>query len=235
MTTTLCEKLGCLKQPSPRRPTLPKAATSHNWHKPGTTLQRPQNRKPRRTLERVLTEERSASQKPTPSLLRSATDPILPQLKREASDTSLSSIPLNRVAMQKRYSQREVDLHAASQAMEAKLKTKAKIDHELQTAIAALKKPNPRMAVKELVEDAERRVAGSRSRSNTFPCIGYISCTKCQQNLSTLYETLCLKVCRSLQLQARTDREIHSLPYRDFLRQTQRRQWRNWKMFHHRA
>ena len=198
-------------------------------------VQRPQNRKPRRTLERVLTEERSASQKPPPPLLRSATDSILPQFKREASDNSLSSIPLNRVAMQKRYSQLEVDLHEASQAMEVKLKKKAKIDHELQSAIAALKKPNPRMAVKELVEDAEKRVAGSRSRSNTFPRIECVSYTERQQNLSILCETLWLKVCRSLRPRARTDRLIHSLPYRDFLRRTQRHQWRNWKMFHHRA
>ena len=72
------------------------------------------------------------------------------------------------VAMHKRYGQREVDLHAASQATEAKLKKKAKVEQELQNAITALKKPNPRIAVKELVEDAERRVAASRSRSMTI-------------------------------------------------------------------
>jgi len=83
-------------------------------------------------------------------------------MKREESDTSLSSIPLNRVAMHNRYSQREVDLNAAT---EVKLKRKAKVDQELRGAIAALKRPNPRMAVKELVEDAERRVATSCSRS----------------------------------------------------------------------
>ena len=190
LTVLLCEKLGGPKQPSPRRPILTKAATSHSGHKRVMTGQRLQNRKPRRTLERVLTEERSGSQKPPPSLLRSATDPILPQMKREASDTSLSSIPLNRVEMQKRYSQREVDLHAASQATEAKLKKKAKIDHELQSAIAALKKPNPRMAVRELVEDAEKRVAGSCSRSNASLPIDCVSCTKRQQNLSILCETI---------------------------------------------
>ena len=67
--------------------------------------------------------------------------------------------------MHKRYSQREVDLHATSQVAEAKLKKKARVEHELQDAIAALKKPNPRMAVKELVEDAERRSTASHSRS----------------------------------------------------------------------
>ncbi len=89
-------------------------------------------------------------------------------MKREESDISLSSIPLNRVAIHKRYSQREVDLNAASRATEAKLKRKAKVDQELQGAIAALKRPNPRMAVKELVEDAERRTAESHSRSTPF-------------------------------------------------------------------
>ena len=67
--------------------------------------------------------------------------------------------------MHKRYSQREVDLHATSQAAEAKLKKKARVEQELQDAIAALKKPNPRMAVKELIEDAERRATASHSRS----------------------------------------------------------------------
>ena len=69
--------------------------------------------------------------------------------------------------MHKRYSQREVDLHTTSQANEAKLKKKSRVEQELRGAIAALKKPNPRMAVKELVEDAERRAAASHSRSMT--------------------------------------------------------------------
>lgn len=169
LTTLLCQKLGGPKQPSPRRPPLLKSASSHASLKPGALVQRQQIRKPRRTLERVLTDERSASQKPPPSLSRSATDPVLPQVKREVSDTSLSSIPLNRVAMHKRYSQREVDLHATSKATEAKSKKKARVEQELRGAIAALKKPNPRMAVKELVEDAERRAATSHSRKPKNP------------------------------------------------------------------
>ena len=161
----LCKKLGGPKGPSPRRPPLAKSASSCASLKPGASVQRQQPRKHRRTLERVLTDERSASQKPPPSLSRSVTAPVLPQVKREASDTSLSSIPLNRVAMHKRYSQREVDLCATSQAAEVKLKKKARVEQELQDAIAALKKPNPRMAVKELIEDAERRATASHSRS----------------------------------------------------------------------
>lgn len=165
LTTLLCKKLGGPQKASPRRPPLAKSASSSASLKPGALVQRQQLRKPRRTLERVLTDERSASQKPPASLSRSATAPVLPQVKHEVSDTSLSSIPLNKVAMQKRYSQREVDLYATSQAAEAKLKKKARVEQELQDAIAALKKPNPRMAVKELVEDAERRATVPHSRS----------------------------------------------------------------------
>ena len=112
-----------------------------------------------------MTDDRSASQRPSPSLSTSATDPVLPLLKREESDTKLAAIPLKRVAMHKRYSQREVDLHAAARANETKRKNKAKAEHELQNAITALRKPNARMVMKEFVEDAEKRVAGSRMKS----------------------------------------------------------------------
>lgn len=89
---------------------------------------------------------------------------------------TLSTIPLNRVAMHKRYSQREVDLRAASQSLEARLDKKTRVEEELQSAIAALKKPNARMAVKELVEDAERRAARPHSRSDTRVNTLVVSC-----------------------------------------------------------
>ena len=172
LTAQLCTKLGGSKQPSPKRPLLLKSASSHTSQRPGAPVQRGKTRNHRRTLERVLTAEQSASQRRPPSLARSATEPTLPQLKREKSCTPLSSIPLNTVSMQKRYIQREVDFHAAHQAAESKIKQKVKVEQELQNAIAALKKPNPRMAVKELMEDAERRAAGSRSRSiPTLPSV----------------------------------------------------------------
>lgn len=200
LTTLLCQKLGGLKQPSPRRPPLVKAVSSYAALKPGASVQRPQIRRPQRTLERVLTDERSTSQKPPSSLSRSATDPILPQVKREISDTPLSSIPQNRVAMHKRYSQREVDLHATSRATEAKLKKKARVERELQGAIAALKKPNPRMAVKELVEDAERRAAASHPRSIACSAEVYLLYAKCLQSLKILFAILSPKVLKALRL-----------------------------------
>lgn len=52
-----------------------------------------------------------------------------------------------------------------SQAAEARLKKKASVEQELKGAIDALKRPNPRMVVKELVEAAEKRAAGPHARS----------------------------------------------------------------------
>ena len=175
LSNMLCQKLGGPKQHSPTRPPLVKAATSGDLLRPGTALRRQPMQKSRRTLERVLTDERIASRRPTPSLSRSATDSVLPGLKREDSAISLYSIPPTKLDLQnsRRYSQREVDLSAATQAYEAKLQKKAKVEKELQGAIAALKKPNPRMAVKELVEAAERRAAASNSRSRLLSNIEF--------------------------------------------------------------
>ena len=166
----LCHKLGGLKAASPMRLPMAKAASASRLpQKPGISVQAHPQRRPRRTLERVLTEEKGLQSR-KPSLSRSATDSALLGSKREASDTALSLVGLNRVTLQKthRYSQREVDLKAVSQVTETKLQKKAAVERELQGAIAALKKPNPRMAVKELVEAAEKRAAGSNSRSRDF-------------------------------------------------------------------
>lgn len=171
----VCQKFGGPKSLSPSRPSLRRAATSSEIaQKPGAEIRRPpQLREPRRTLERVLTEQklrdqRSASRNLAPTLSRSTTEPDLPRLKRECSEISVSSIPLYNVALSKaRYSQREVDLGTVSQSNESKLKRKAQMEKELRGAIAALKRPNPRMAVKELVEDAEKRTAGSSVRSKS--------------------------------------------------------------------
>ena len=94
---------------------------------------------------------------------------MIPRLKRETSDISLAVTPLDRGGIQKskRFSQREVDLSAVSQATEAKLKRKASVEQELKGAIATLKRPNPRLAVKELMESAERRAAGSGSNARS--------------------------------------------------------------------
>ena len=183
----LCQKFGAPLPASPIRPSLPKAASSsHINAKPGAATQRQPMRKPRRTLERVLTDERTASRRPTPTLSRSATESSIPRLKREESDTSLSTIPLNKVVLDKmrRYNQREIDLQAVSQAAEARSKKKEKVDQELQGAIAALRKPNPRLAVKEFVEAAEKRTANSHQRSKLTERLKAVG-TDSTQNLRT--------------------------------------------------
>lgn len=59
----------------------------------------------------------------------------------------------------------------ASQATQAKLKKKMAFEQDLKGAIAALRRPNPRLAVKDFVDSADKRaaVAGSRSRSEYSP------------------------------------------------------------------
>lgn len=125
-------------------------------------------------MERNATLKKPLSQRQQPpSLLHSATAPALPGLKREPSEVSLSDIPFKRPSVEKskRYSQREVDLSAISNATEAKLRRKASVEEELRGAIATLKKPNRTLAVKELIESFDQRVpgAGASSRSKVLP------------------------------------------------------------------
>ena len=175
LSSSICKKLGAPTPPSPVRPFSGRSLSGSNSRivKPGAhTRRQPPPKQPRKTLERVLTDSqkpplprsRSHSIAAPPSLLRSITEPTLPSLKREVSDHSLVSIPLNRapsIHVQKRYSQREVDLRSAAATTEAKLKRKAAVEQELKGAIAAMKRPNARMAVKELVEASERRKEGT--------------------------------------------------------------------------
>ncbi|KAL8682202.1 MAG: hypothetical protein Q9186_001740 [Xanthomendoza sp. 1 TL-2023] len=171
LSRSLCKKLGGPLPHSPAVPAPTKVGTSSMRRpKPGAAVERPQPQQARRTLERVLTDDKT-SRNPKPSFARSATDSVLPNLKREPSEVSLSNVPSSRPALHesKRYSQREVDFTATSQAKEARMKKKAIIEQELQGAIAALKKPNPRMAVKEFVESVERRATGAKSRKSRNP------------------------------------------------------------------
>lgn len=163
--------------PSPARPLLHKASvSSRTISKPASSVQNTDS-KSRQPLQRVLTDGKVARRKAHPTLTRSATDSVLPSIKRELSELAMPAIPPTRPSLQntKRYSQREVDLTAVSQATEAKLQRKAAIEQELQGAIAALKKPNPRMAVKELVESADRRAA-SASKSRSMVVLSGLHC-----------------------------------------------------------
>lgn len=172
----LCQKLGMSTGQSPQASRNPPSSDETKVAtKPGTRTKRSPTRRHRRTLERVLTEDRTAQRRPSiPSLSRSSTELAIHQLKREVSDTTLSSIPLNRVVMTKWYTQREVDMHGNSQANEAKLKKQTVVDEQLKSAIATLKKPNPRAAVKEIVEAAEQRQLAQQNKSERNACASRI-------------------------------------------------------------
>jgi DNA replication regulator SLD3 len=162
------------------------ASSSAVSSRPGGITKRPVSTTARRSLQRVITDERHAREgsrgaSGAISLMRSATAPVIPGLKRERSETPLlSSIPsaesqsmlVSRggVLKSKKFSQREVDLSSLATVNDAKLK-KASIEAELKDAITALKRPNRQLAGQLQVE-AERRAASalthSRSRPNPF-------------------------------------------------------------------
>lgn len=175
---------------SPSRPKLSKAASASNvLSRPGAATKRPVPAKPRRGLQRVLTDERerrSVSRGPTRpiSLMRSATAPAIPGLKREASEApSLTGIPFtdtqplqaNRGGVQnsKRFSRREVDLSSLAPKVNPRKKAQVNIEAELRDAISALKKPNRELAGKALAETAEKRSAAApHSRSKSVQLLG---------------------------------------------------------------
>lgn len=173
---TINRKLGGPVVVSPPKPRLHKAASTSNvLSRPGAATKRAVPAKPRRSLQRVLTDERdrrSVSHGPGRpiSLMRSATAPIIPGLKREASEApSLGSIPsadaqsvqANRsgVLNSKKFSRREIDMSTLAPKVTARRKAQVNIEAELKEAISALKKPNRELAGKVLAETAEKRSA----------------------------------------------------------------------------
>lgn len=169
-------KLGGSSTISPTRTRRPLAkAASMSQVVPGAPIKHPQAQKVRRTLQRVLTDEKMAAQTRPPSLARSTTAPVMPELKRESSEPTLASLrPASRGGIQKpkRLDNREVDLDAVVKQNEAKIKRmKSLIDQkkELDDAINALRKPNRGLVGKDLAETAEKRTADAVSKSARKP------------------------------------------------------------------
>ncbi|KAI9674696.1 MAG: hypothetical protein M1817_001599 [Caeruleum heppii] len=170
-SAAVCRKLGAPAVPSPIRPSLNKAASTSKISQPGAVTRRRPPERPRRTLERVLTDEKTArtsSRRPSaaPSLQRSMTAPAVPGLKRETSETPsmvLASISASRggVLKSKRFSQREVDITAGSSSGDAKAKMKGAVENELKEAITALKKPNRGLVARSYVDSCEMRTQGA--------------------------------------------------------------------------
>lgn len=201
---------------------LKSASTSQGLLRPGTVIDRNGSTQSQKPLERDLAFKKPFSRRQQPpSLLRSATAPALKGLKRESSEISLSDIPLKRPSVEKskRYSQREVDLSAISNATEAKLRRKASVEEELRGAIATLKKPNRTLAVKELVESIEHRVhsAGASSRSKSSTQYRTLNTTKLRQSPEIRSEIRSVKGYKSWQHRRVIARRMCSVEHQGWL------------------
>ncbi|EEA20544.1 hypothetical protein TMatcc_000530 [Talaromyces marneffei ATCC 18224] len=175
---TIKKKLGGASEVSPSRPAPKlKASTSASGLKnqfgvANSKKTQPQQ-KPRRMLQRVLTDEQiSVSQRSRhPSLLRSSTTPALQEVKRESVEPSLPSLGgsvRGGIQIARRVDKREVDLNAAAKVHEAKLKkmnTLIEQKKELDAAINALRKPNRELVSKEVADQAEKRTLSSSRKS----------------------------------------------------------------------
>lgn len=175
---TIKKKLGGASEVSPSRP-VPKlkSSTSTSGSKGqsgvGDGKKTQPQQKPRRTLQRVLTDEQtSASQRSRhPSLMRSSTTPALQEVKRESVEPSLPSLGgsvRGGIQIARRVDKREVDLNAVAKVHEAKLKkmnTLIEQKKELDAAINALRKPNRELVSKEVADQAEKRTYSSSRKS----------------------------------------------------------------------
>lgn len=168
-------KLGGPNLASPPRPTHHSKSSSRT--KPGTVAKRPEPQKSRRTLQRVLTDEKAAASQRGrhPSLARSSTAPSLHEIKRESVEPSLP--PLNTsvrggIQVARRVDNREVDLNAVAKQHEAKIKKMNMLmeqKRELDAAINALRRPNRELIAREIAEQTEKRIAGTSSRKSKNP------------------------------------------------------------------
>ena len=168
LSAAICRKLGVSVGPSPKRPVLARSLSKSK--RKDTEASQDKLMKRRKTLERVLTDDRLTRQGSVASLVRSNTDSAIPRIKREASEVALNEVPATKgiKAMPRQYSQREIDLTAVSRAAEARLQRKQLIEQEKNAAIALLKKPNARMAVLDLLESKDQREAEAKARSRSM-------------------------------------------------------------------
>jgi DNA replication regulator SLD3 len=166
-------KLGGPNLVSPTRPTPHSKSSSQT--QPGAVAKRPQPQKSRRTLQRVLTDEKTAASQRGrhPSLARSVTAPSLQEVKRESVEPSLPSLSASvrgGIQIARRADNREVDLNAVAKQHETKLKKMNMLmeqKRELDAAISALRKPNRGLVAKEIAEHAEKRISSTSTSTSS--------------------------------------------------------------------
>ncbi|CRG85069.1 Stress response protein NST1 [Talaromyces islandicus] len=172
------KKLGGVAERSPSHPT-PESRNSSKTQQAGISDKRTQALKPpRRTLQRVLTDEQAAaaSQRSRhPSLRRSSTTPALQEARAESMEPSLPSLGSSvrgGIQAARRVDKREVDLNAVAKQHETKIKKMGMLieqKKELDAAISALRKPNRELVAKELADQAERRTTTTSARKPKNP------------------------------------------------------------------
>ncbi|KUM58170.1 hypothetical protein ACN42_g8999 [Penicillium freii] len=162
-------------------PAAKKTQSSSKSHRvePGAEVKRQQPApKPRRTLQRVLTDDKAAaSHARHPGLTRSNTAPSQHNAKRDIEPllpTVLSGSVRGGIQKAKRTENREVNLNAVARQHETKLRKVQMLANqkkELDAAIHALRKPNRELVSKDLADDASKRVisGGGSSRKSRNP------------------------------------------------------------------
>ncbi|WEW61645.1 hypothetical protein PRK78_007136 [Emydomyces testavorans] len=169
----LSRKLGGPVTTSPKRTALSRQKSTAEGNDGENKKQKPQ--KPRRTLERVLTDGTAAAKRTVPSLLRNQTTTSLPELKRESSEpVSLSLASSRRGAIQKpkRMDNREIDLDAVVKQRETRLKkmnTLLEQQKELDAAINALRKPNRELVARDWADSAAKRASIGSAKKQKDP------------------------------------------------------------------
>lgn len=162
--------------PIPASPPPPETSQQKGVEsQPGAAVKRAQPNKPRRTLQRVVTDENVVSRDRRPSLRQSSTAPSVPALKRESSDpVILSQIKSARGGIQKprHLDNREVDLDTVAKQHETKLKKMDSLleqKKELDAAISALRKPNRELVARDFADTADRRSSANHPRKPKNP------------------------------------------------------------------
>ncbi|KAJ5677861.1 DNA replication regulator Sld3 [Penicillium maclennaniae] len=135
--------------------------------------------KPRRSLQRVLTDEKTAAaaQNRHPSLHRSNTAPSKHDNKHDFMEPLLPTVfggsVRGGIQQAKRVDNREVDLNAVARQHESKLrKVQMLVDQkkELDAAIHALRKPNRELVSNEIADESVKRsTGGGSSRKSRNP------------------------------------------------------------------
>lgn len=162
---------------TPKQPQTKKAPRESTTKRQQQQEQQQRAQRPRRTLQRVLTDEQSASQGRHPSLKRHKTVPSKPDGMRDSVEPLLPAVSANvrgGIQKAKRVENREVDLNAAAQQHETKLrKVQILVDQkkELDAAIHTLRRPNRELVAKDIADDAVKRstTGGGSARKQKNP------------------------------------------------------------------